>query len=438
MADPEGREAPPTDAEEAISGLSPDQRRLRAARLGADAATGASRYPASGSQRRLWFLTQWDQDSSAYHVQQTWLLEGVPDRDALGRALDRVVERHEPLRTGFEVDEHGVYQVIADAAGVPFEWADTSTSPAARTEAEMMVAQHARRSFDLRRPPLIRALLVKIDARRYLLSLVLHHIACDAWSIGVLYTELGEMYRAAVRGGDPDLPELPVQYVDVTVAERGRGRDNEAVEFWREELRGIPQLALPADRQRPPEPSGRGDTSEVTLERGLVDQLRRFAAGEGCTLFMVLMAGLEVVLARHSGQEDFAVGCPVAGRTSTQTEQLIAPLFNILPIRSDCRADGTFRDLLRRVRERVLEVFARQDVPFDGLVDIAGVQRSPGIHPVFQVTFALQNVPTDILDLEGLRAQRVELSNGTSKLDLSFVLAENAQGMSGVVEWATD
>ncbi|MFI6325073.1 condensation domain-containing protein, partial [Nonomuraea sp. NPDC050556] len=419
-----------------LEALTPQQRAVLQARL----ATGPDnrRVRASASQRRLWFLSQWDTNSASYHVAQSWRLSGYLDLGALKEAFDHVVARHRPLRTTFELTEENLYQIVHNPAPVPFDIADTSTEPDPQASAEQLSRAHRQRPFDLDTAPLLRVLLVRLRPDDYVLSLVLHHLTCDAWSIGVLYEDVATAYAHLRAGRQPSLPPLPVQYTDVALWEHSQEVGDELLDFWRTAVSGLEPVELPTDHPRPDLASGAGASIPLHLDTDLTVRIRQFAVDEGVTVFMVLMASLQVLLLRYTGQEDFAVGIPIAGRTARDTERLVGPFFNVLPVRSDARGSLTFRELVRRVRQRVLDVFAHQQAPFDRLVDLADADRHPGRHPLFQVTLAVQNVPNDVLTLDGMQARFLPLPSDTSKLDLAFVLAEDADGITGQLEWATE
>src|SRR4029077_13348709 len=271
---------------------------------------------------------------------------------------------------------------------------------------------------------------------------VMHHIISDGWSMGVLRRELGLLYAAFAQGRPSPLPELAVQYADYAVWQRGwlQGEVLEQqLSYWRGWLSGAPAaLELPPDRPRPATPSFRGARLPVVLpaelRTGLVDLGRR----HGATLYMVLLAAFQLLLSRWSGQPDVVVGSPIAGRTHRQTEGLIGFFVNTLVLRAQLHEEPSFGALLAQGREMALGACAHQDVPFEMLVGELQPERDLSRQPLFQVMFALQNVPRETLDLPGLRLRPIERGQGTAKFDLFLELFETPDGLNGAMEYATD
>ncbi|HWK90397.1 MAG TPA: amino acid adenylation domain-containing protein, partial [Longimicrobium sp.] len=353
--------------------------------------------PLSFAQERLWFVQRMDGDTSAYHMPFAYRLGGALDVDALRRALDEVARRHESLRTFFpEVDGLPV-QRIAPPASVPFPLHDLSGlgDDLREDEAGRVAAAHADDPFDLARGPLFRAALVRLAADHHLLLVNLHHVISDGWSTGVLWTELSALYGAFAAGRPSPLPEPALQYADFAAWQRA-WLSGEAVErqltYWRGALAGAPPLLeLPTDRPRPPVQRHRGAAVGVVLDADAAAPLHALARREGATLFMVLLAALDVVLARWSGQDDVVVGTPIAGRTRAETEGMIGLFLNSLALRTDLSGDPSFREVLRRVRQATLDAYAHQDLPFERILEEIQPERSLSHTPVFQVMLNLAN-----------------------------------------------
>ncbi|HLM44056.1 MAG TPA: condensation domain-containing protein, partial [Myxococcaceae bacterium] len=301
------------------------------------------------------------------------------------------------------------------------------------------VRADAREGFDLERGPLFRARLLRLEAAEHVLLLCMHHIVSDGWSLGVLFRELGVLYGAYRRGEASPLEELAYQYADYALWQR-RHLAGEVLEeqlsYWRGQLSAAPALLeLPGDRPRPAVQGHRGGLRGVLYGAELREELRGLARREGATLFMVLLAGFQMLLSRYAGQEDVVVGTPIAGRTRAEVEGLIGLFVNTLVLRTDLSGDPTFGELLRRVREVTLGAYAHQELPFEKLVEELKPERSLSHGPLFQVMFALQNHEEERPALEGLQVQRVGAESETAKFDLMLVMAEGEDGLWAGLEY---
>ncbi len=415
--------------------------------------------PLSFAQQRLWFIDQLDPDSPLYNLPVALRVEGPLDPGVLAGALSEIVHRHEALRTVFSVLEGldgSPVQVIQPAAPFPVPVVDLSGLPQGKREAEALTlaADEAGRPFDLARGPLLRGVLLRLSASDHVVALTMHHIASDGWSMGVLVREVRVLYPAFAAGQPSPLPELAVQYSDFAVWQRswlyGEVLEQE-ISFWRQELAGLPPLLdLPTDRPRPARRSSRGASWPVRLPAGLTQQMAALARREGATLFMVLLAGFQALLARISGQDDLAVGSPVAGRNRAEIEGLIGFFVNMLVLRGDLsgnlpggragdRAGGpSFHELLGRARKRALAAYLHQDVPFEKLVEELSPQRSLAHTPLFQVMFALQNAPVESLEIRDLRLRPLGGTEAMARFDLTLSLGEDDGELAGRLDYATD
>jgi pristinamycin I synthase-3/4 len=402
--------------------------------------------PLSFSQQRLWFLAELEPDSPFYNLPAAVRLRGELSEAALRRALGEIVRRHEALRTVFRPGGDGapVQEVRAAPDDFPLPVVDLRTFPPseARAEALRLAAAEARAPFDLCRGPLLRALLVRVADREHVLVLTLHHIAGDAWSVGLLFAELGALYGAFREGAASPLAPLPVQYPDYAAWQRAWLSD-QALEaqlaYWRARLEGAPaRLELPTDRPRPPVQSHRGKVLPFDVSPELTRRLRALSRREDATPFMVLLAAFALVLQRLSGTDDLVVGAPVAGRTRPEVEGLIGFFVNTMALRVDAAGDPSFRELVRRVRETTLEAYAHQDLPFDRVVEELHPERTLGHNPLFQVALALQNVPRGSAEPAGLTLELEDVHSGTAKFDLFLELVEEGERLGARLEYATD
>jgi len=409
----------------------------------------AGHMPPSFAQQRLWFLDQFEPGSPLYNIPMATRLSGPLDVDALKRALDEIVRRHEALRTTFVAVNGRPVQVIAPAPAVGPSAVDLPTVdlrhlPARGREAEALrlVQAEARRPFDLQAGPLLRALLLRLDPDDHVLLLNTHHVVSDGWSMGVLNRELLALYGAFAAQRPSPLPDLPVQYADFATWQRGwlSGATLEAeVAYWRGKLGGdLPVLGLPADRPRPPVQTFSGAVTSMPLSRELADALRALGRREGATPFMTLLAAFYVLLHRYSGQDDLVVGSPIANRTRGEIEGLIGFFVNTLALRADLGGNPTFRELVGRVREVALDAYAHQDVPFEQLVEALRPGRDPSRTPLFQAMFVLENAPMRPVALPGLRATPIDVHHGTAKFDLTMFVVEDGDGLALALEYNTD
>ncbi|HEV2148332.1 MAG TPA: amino acid adenylation domain-containing protein [Longimicrobiaceae bacterium] len=400
--------------------------------------------PLSFAQQRLWFIDQLEPGSATYNIPQALRLRGALEVELLERALTEVVRRHESLRTTFSTIDGQLGQVVHPPAPVAIRVTDLRHLPGAEREERVrqLAAEDALRPFDLAAGPLFRTALLRLDEEEWALLLSMHHIVSDGWSMGVLVREISALYSAFSRGEPSSLAPLPVQYADYAVWQRQwlSGETLEAqLGYWRERLAGAPALLeLPTDRPRPAVQSFRGAVREVSLPAELFAEVRRLARAEAASPYMVLLAAFQLLLSRHSGQDDVVVGSPIAGRTRAEVEPLIGLFMNTLVLRTAVSAGASFRELLSTVREATLGAYAHQELPFERLVEELQPERDLSRNPLFQVVFALQNLPGEHLRLPGLEGHPLPGVGGGAKFDLSLYLRETEGRLEGTAEYGTD
>jgi amino acid adenylation domain-containing protein len=391
----------------------------------------------SFSQERLWFLNQLGLAGPAYNMSVGVRLVGRLDVPVLNAVLSEVVRRHEAIRTRFETREGIGYQVIDPPWAINIE-AHEITAEAAGDSIRAVVNL----PFDLARDRLLRIELFRVGEQDHVLAIVMHHIVSDGWSLGVLTKEVEILYKAYGEGRASPLSPLAVQYADYAVWQRGWLTGDvleKQVKYWKDRLRNSPAaLDLPTDHVRPAVQSYRGEGFTIGLPAELTASLNDLARSEGATLFMVLLAAFKVVLSRWSGQSDVVVGSPIAGRTHREVEGLIGFFVNALALRTDLSGDLGFRELVRRVKETALGAYAHQDLPFEKLVAELQPVRDLSRQPIFQVLFALQNVPQEGLQLPGLELRRTGGGRPTAKYDLALYVSEVGGGLQAYFEYATD
>ncbi|HVW20569.1 MAG TPA: amino acid adenylation domain-containing protein [Opitutaceae bacterium] len=395
--------------------------------------------PLSFGQRRLWFLDRLAPGSPAYVIAAAFRLLGPLDLARFGRSLQAVAGRHDVLRSVFFAGTDGEPRQRAIPPGefafAP-DFADLSGEADPRAAARRIAAEEAERPFELERGPPMRVRLLRLAPQEHAVICALHHIVSDGWSTGIFIRELGARYR-----GEAEPAPLPVQYADFAAWQRAPEnavRAEASLAWWRERLRGLPDLELPADRPRPAIWSFGAHRLRLATDARTRAGLAELARREGTTLFAVVLAAYQAALAGWSGQRDFAVGSPVAGRTRAELEALIGFFVNTLVLRSDLGGDPTFAELARRARGAVQEALARQDAPFERLVE----ELNPGRHlsqgPLVQAALAFENAGTGRLELSGLTLEPIEPEAGVAKFDLTLSLADAAEGLKGTLDASSD
>lgn len=348
------------------------------------------------TQEALWFLDQLERERPTYTIYSPIRIRGRLDVSLAERALNEIARRHEVLRTTFpEVDGRPVAR-IAPPQHRPLPVIDLRHLPedARRAALHRGIGEEMDRPVDLQNGPLIRITLFRVGDEEHVAILSTHHIIYDGWSMAVLLRELTALYGAYAAGEPSPLAELPIQYADFAAWQRNRlrGQRLESLrEYWRKQLTGVAPLALPTDHPRPAVRTTRGSVHTTTLSEQTAAAVAEFCRREGLTPFMVFLAVLEILLHRYSGQDDFAVGTPVANRTRPETEALIGYFVNVLVLRADLSGVPTFREVLARVRQTTLEAYEHQEMTLDQVVEAVNPPRDLGRHPLFQVMFALQN-----------------------------------------------
>ncbi len=404
--------------------------------------------PLSLAQQRLWFLDQLDKAASAaYHMPAALRLRGRLDESALQVTLDRLVARHESLRTHFVAIDGVPYQQAAPAdCGFALRHQDLSGLPDQEREAAVtaLTAEESRAPFELSTGPLIRGRLLKLSDDEHVLLLTQHHIVSDGWSLVILVREVAELYAAFRRGEVDPLPPLEIQYADYAQWQRNWLQGEELtrqLEFWKGHLAGAPALLhLPLDRPRPAVQSHTGGTVPLVLPAGLAADLRAFSQRHGVTMFMTLLSGWGLLLSRLSGQTDVVVGTPVANRQRSEVENLIGCFVNTLALRLRFDEQPTVASLLAQVKETTLAAFAHQELPFEQVVEAVQPVRSLSHSPLFQTMLALNNTNTSgegPLELPGLTLASVANEQDSTHFDLSLLVAEKGESLEAALGYTS-
>ncbi|CPO51437.1 non-ribosomal peptide synthetase [Burkholderia pseudomallei] len=380
------------------------------------------------AQQRLWFLTQLEGVSEAYHMSGAVRLDGPLNREVLQRALNRIVMRHEALRTCFVREEGEPIQVIQPHADLTVSYHDLREAEQSEQRAKDLSQAHASAPFDLSRDLPVRVLLLQLEDEAHVVQVVMHHIASDGWSVGVFLQELSALYGSFIaEQGDPLAP-LPLQYADYAAWQRrwlASGQLEKQGAFWQTNLSGAPTLLeLPTDRPRPPKQSHAGASVEVKLGAALSERVKRLSQRHGVTPYMTLLSSWAAVLSRLSGQEEVVIGSPVAGRNRTEVEALIGFFVNTLALRLDLSSEPTVGELLKRTKAQVLSAQAHQDLPFDQVVERVKPPRSTAHPPLFQVIQPHADLTVSYHDLREAeqseqRAKDLSQAHASAPFDLS-------------------
>ncbi len=396
----------------------------------------------SFAQQRLWFLAQMEGVSQAYLIALGLRIVGSLDRSALQRSLERIVARHEALRTTFIALQGEPTQHIAvPDIGFELKFHDLCEHGDARQELQRLSEHEVTAGFDLQTGPLIRGRLIRLSPAEHVLILTMHHIVSDGWSMGVLADELSALYAAFSMGSQDPLPGLPIQYADFAAWQRrwlsGTVLQTQS-EYWMHTLAGAPELIeLPTDRARPSRQDHVGEAVEFEFDEALSASLKALGNGRGATLFMTLLAVWGAVLVRLSGQDEVVIGTPVANRGRSELEPLIGFFVNTLALRLDGTGSPSVEQWLERVKVQALGAQQHQDLPFEQVVELMRPVRSLGHSPLFQVMFVWEGPEAGLPMLSGLSLTRVGTPQRVAKFDLTLTLREKDGRLTGAMEYAT-
>jgi amino acid adenylation domain-containing protein/non-ribosomal peptide synthase protein (TIGR01720 family) len=444
-----------TDLTQQLAKLSPEKQQLLLRRLQAKQSgkslqpiprwAAQADYPLSFAQQRLWFLQQFDPQSTNYHIPGALRLQGELDVAALQHSLQSIVQRHDSLRANFVASAAGeARQGIQTTAPEPLPLVDLQQlEPTDRdAAAQRIIAQINDTPFDLTTDPLLRMQLLQLDSHEHLLVFCMHHIVSDGWSMGILTRELAAFYTATIYRKPVDLPELTIQYTDFAQWQRQQLRGElhqQQLDYWQQQLSGLPpRLELQTDRPRPTVQTLAGEQAVFLLDASLSKALNKLSQETGTTLFMTLLAAFQVLLYRYTGQPDLAVGSPIANRNRPEIENLIGFFVNTLVLRSDLSGQPTFRELLARVQAVALNAYQHQDMPFDLVVEAVQPERDLSYSPLFQVMFVLQNAGGGELQLPNLSLSPVNSANYTAKFDITLSIDQGDDCLSCAWEYNTD
>lgn len=371
--------------------------------------------PLSFAQQRLWFLHHLEPNSTAYHMPVAYRLTGHLNTSALEQSLLTIVKRHEILRTTFPSQEGHPYQLIHQHLSIPFPIINLQSLPTKEREisAQKLVQEHAEQSFDLTQGPLFRAQILQLSETDHILSLNIHHIIFDGWSFSTLYREITALYAGFINNIPAALSPIDIQYADYAYWQNQTFQNtsfDSQLNYWKRALAGsLSSLQLQADYPQPNTQSWIGSQQPLTIDAPLTQSLKSLCQQEGVTLFMLLLTVFQILLSRHTAQDDITVGAPIAGRHHIQTEPLIGLFLNNLALRTNLSGNPTFLQVLAQVRDTTLSAYDHQDLPFEKLVEVLNPERSLSHHPIFEVMLNVANTPQISFNLHGLTTTSFEV-----------------------------
>ena len=400
--------------------------------------------PLSFAQQRLWFLDQLMPNNPFYNCPAAVRLEGSLNLKALEGAINEIIRRHEVLRTRIELEADQVVQVIESWQPRRLEIEDlTNLTPEEReAEVKRIAKAEAGTGFDLKRGPLLRMRVLKLEEEQHAVFFTMHHIVSDAWSVGILVREVGLLYQSLSEERESPLPELEIQYADYAYWQRNYLRDEveeRHLRYWTTQLGGkLPVVELTGDRPRPSIPSYQGASKSILLPAELSAPLRALSRREGVTMFMLLLAAFKTLLYRYTAMADLVVGIPTANRSRPEIEPLIGFFVNMLPMRTDLSGNPRFTQLLKRVKDVALGAYAHQEIPFEKLVEQVQPDRSLGQMPLFNIAFGIQNAPRAEAHLTGLKIRPLGTGQESARLELTLWVTEHPEALEAWWIYSTD
>ncbi len=392
----------------------------------------------SFAQERLWFINKLAGKDAGYNLPNAIRLKGKLNTKALQESLNLILKRHEALRTSFHLDKDGKpFQTVQEENLFPLKLIPEKNEDVIRED----IASDSKLDFDLSQAPLIRGQLYQLSETEHILYINMHHIVSDGWSRAVFTQELVESYNALDEGKLLSLKQLPVQYVDFAHWHRTFLSQEELKrqkQYWVQELRGLEPLNMPTDRPRPRILSQRGDQEVLIIPPKILQRLRDLALKHNSSLYMVLLSAYQLLLYRYCGQVDIAVGSPIAGRVKPEIEGLIGFFVNTLVLRTKMLPTQSFLMLLKQVKEKALNAYANQDLPFEQLVSELNPERDLSRYPLTQTVFAFQNTPYDEAVWNKLMAETFSFRNQTTRFDMELHSWEREEGLRCHLIYNTD
>ncbi len=409
--------------------------------IGAFDRNDVSQIPLSFAQERLWFIDKL-QGSIQYHTVVALRLKGNLSRQALEHALERLIERHQVLRTVYYELEGVVYQKIKEATEWKLSWDDGLFGNADNHVLERKINELISQPFHLDRDYMFRATLLALDDNEFLLVAVVHHIACDAWSAPIIVKEVADFYSRFTKGETAPFASLRLQFADYAVWERAHHTKDylqPKIDYWKQKLDGFSPLQLPYDFDAPVVRSAKGDSISYKIDAEVVAKLNDICRQNDCSLYMLLLAAYNILLYRYSNQTDITVGASVANRNQAEIEELVGFFVNTVVFRNQIESNRSFIDLLNQVKATTIGAYENQDVPFEKVVENVLKERESSKASLFQVMLVFLNTPGgDRKALGELEITGEPVRSSVSKFDFTFFIAETLPGLSITVEYSTE
>ncbi|MCY8834837.1 non-ribosomal peptide synthetase [Bacillus atrophaeus] len=402
-------------------------------------------FSASYAQKRLWLTDQLiEKNKEVYNIASEIDIDGTLNIKYLEKSLNKIIERHEILRTFFEMNNDGLQQIVRKEFSIELDIIDLQnlSEEVVNKQISEISKREASYHFELENLPLLKATLIKVNEEKFKLFITMHHIISDGWSIGVFIKELSTIYQSYCLKKELNLPEISIQYGDYAEWERDQLQEEKVkkqVDYWKNYLSGdLPVLELPADYPRPSNQTFEGSLCEFKISQQLTKSLKKLSNEVGVTLYVTLLASFNALLNRLTSKEDIIVGTPVANRKHQELESLIGYFVNTLPIRANLSGNLTFKQLVEQIHNRVKKAFFNQDLPFEKIVEDLKVERSKSFSPLFQVMFVFQNMPMQKLEMPNLKLNVKRNQNNTAKYDLILEMTEKNEEIVGSFEYNTD
>jgi arthrofactin-type cyclic lipopeptide synthetase C len=398
------------------------------------------------SQMQIWLVDQIASAGALYNLSRAYRLKGPLNVDALKSAVRQLVIRHEILRARIEVNDGDVYMATGPLTEpLVEEWSGAMASKKQQEqerEVRGLIRTNADQPIDIVHGPMLRVIVVRMSDTDHILQVLLHHIVADLWSMGIFFHELGCLYNGQLHGETQLLPKVEVQYKDYSEWQHSwldTGIVEKQIEFWRNKLSGVREiLKWPMDRQRSSSMSFRGETVPVAIERELSASVCELARREQITTYMVLLAALQIVVARWSGQREFVIGCPIAGRNNRQLERVIGCFGKVIPLRAEWPTNGSLRDLFRLIKSGTLQAFSNPDVPLSKLTAELGATRRSKRHALVQVSLHFRNTPRLSFTMSGLSVDRIETPESYAHFDVTLSVWTEGIDLRCVINYSTD
>ena len=389
----------------------------------------------SYSQERLWFIDQFE-GSVQYHLPKILNVEGELNSIALEKAIIKLTERHQVLKTVFKEERGEVYQEVLISKDFKLEEIDGTHLANDKDQLNLEIEKLIKKPFDLQKDLTIRVSKISFSKHKHLLVIVMHHIASDAWSVPIMVKEIKELYASLINHKKANLPSLKLQYSDFAIWQKSYLTDTvlaEKLEYWKGKLEGQLDLELPIDFSRPKLRSQNGSSTGIQIDKNTLDQLVQLSNSTGSTLYMNLLAGFSILLSKYSAQNDISVGASVASRPQVELENLIGFFVNTLTFRNIIDAEDNYLEFLGQVKKTVIDAYDHQDLPFEKIVEEVVKDRDPAISPLFQVMLVFGNIPeSNKLEFGASKVKSQGFSTKISKFDLTLTRSREFKGFTHI------